>query len=123
MAQPIQLQQTIEMVRGDTKEWGFAVLDENGAPVTLAGASAYFTGKTRTSYSDASSIFQLVNGSGITIDAGASGTGTIKLSPVHTSAVPDVRTTLVFDFVVKISGNVYTVSRGNLVVYPDVTLS
>lgn len=123
MAQPVQLQQTLFMVRGDVKEWSFAVKDEASAAINVASATGLFTAKLRMSDPDASAIFQVSAPTGITFDANASGTGTLHLYPANTSAVPDVQTTLVFDFQVKIGGNPYTVSRGNLIVYPDVTLS
>lgn len=123
MALSVQLSQTLTMVRGDTKEWSFAVLDENSATVNLTGASALFTAKNFLADTDLQAVFQKTESNGITITAGTSGTGSIKLVPTDTSSLSDVRTDLVFDFQVKVGGNTYTPARGNLIVYPDVTLS
>lgn len=111
------------MVRNDTREWAFAVKDENGLAVPLPGATGYFTAKFSIEDADADAVFQLTAANGITFDAGSGGTGSVKVVPANTSAVPDVRTQLVFDLQIKVSGNTYTVARGNLIVDPDVTLS
>lgn len=121
MAQAPQLNQTLFMIRGDTREWSFAVIDENKSAVPLPGATGYFTAKFDITDADSAAVFKLTETNGITFDSGSGGTGSIKLVPANTSSVPDIRTTLVFDFQIKVSGNTYTVARGNLIVDPDVT--
>lgn len=123
MAQSAQLNQTLYMIRGDVREWSFAVKDENNAAISIAGATGFFTGKLNVADLDSAAVFQLTVGAGITIDAGVGGTGSVKLSAINTALVPDVRTTLFFDLQFTVSGNVYTVARGNLIIDPDVTLS
>lgn len=121
MAQAPQLNQNLFMIRGDTREWSFAVIDENKAAVNVSSATGFFTAKYNMADADAIAVFKLTETTGITFDAGAGGTGSIKLLTANTSGVPDVRTVLVFDFQVKVSGNTYTVARGNITVDPDVT--
>lgn len=123
MTIPVQLTQTLTMVRGDTKEWSFAVVDELGAAVNLTGASAFFTAKNFLADTDLQAVFQKTEVNGVTITAGSGGTGSIKLVPTDTSSLSDVRIDLAFDFQVKVGGNTYTPARGNLIVYPDITLS
>lgn len=125
MSQPEQMSQTLEITRGDTKEWTFAVIDGTGAAVNLTGiTSAFFTAKASITEADTDAgVIQKTIGNGITVDAGSAGTGTIKLVPADTSASIDARVTLVFDFEIIVGGNTYTPAGGSLLIYPDVTRS
>lgn len=123
MAQPPQLNQTLEIWRGDTKEWSFAVLDEHGAAVNITGATAKFTVKHSLADADGAAVFQKTESSGITIDAGTGGTGSVKVSPADTSAQVDARVVLIWDLQVIVGGNTYTPAAGELLVWPSVTKS
>ena len=124
------LQQSLEMTRGDTREWSFAVLDASAAVVGLAShQSIRFTGKRSIADPDASAIFAksiasgATTGGGFTLDL-AAGTGTVKLSPSDTSGLDDAIILLSFDLqFVDADANKYTIAAGRLTVRPDVTLA
>lgn len=123
MTPPAQLSQLLWMIRGDTKEWSFVVLDEHNQPVDLSTiTSAFFTAKASIADSDPG-VFQKTIGNGVTIDGGSAGTGSIEVVPADTATQIDARVTLAFDFEVIVGGNTYTPAKGNLVIYPDVTRS
>lgn len=116
---------TLEMSRGDSRKWTFAVTySDTGAVYSLAGASMWFTAKKRITDADVAAVFQKTIGSGITLTDAANGLGYIELSPADTSALSSGKQNLEFDLQLKSSaGKIYTVAFGKLTVYPDVTLS
>lgn len=115
MGLPSQLRQTLEMARGETKEWSFQVV-QNGTALDITGCSATFAAKR--SIADSSPLISKTVGSGITIDAGSGGTGSILLSPSDTSGLEDARVVLAFSLEVVLSGNTYVPAAGNLLIYP-----
>lgn len=125
------VQQSLEMVRGDTKQWNFAVTNENASAVSLASHNGItFTGKRSVADPDASVIFQkslasgATTGGGFTITSLTNGTGTIKLSPSDTASLEAAILSLSFDLqFVDADANKYTVAIGRLTVRPDVTLA
>lgn len=131
MTSVTSLQQSLEMTRGDTRQWSFSVLDASSLPVSLASHHGlWFTGKRSVADPDASAIFQkslpsgATAGGGFSITSLANGTGAIKLDPVDTSSLEPAILQLSFDLqFVDASANKYTVSAGKLIVRPDVTLA
>lgn len=115
----------LEMIRGDEKVWTFAVTVEGtGAAQDITGATVWFTAKRDYSDADPGVFQKKTGGSGIAIDAGTGGTGTIMTAAADTSSLAAARTSLVWDLQVKLSGGQpKTVARGTLTVLPDVTTS
>jgi len=109
--------------RGDTVSLDVTVT-ASGSAYNLTGCSMWFTAKQRYSDLDAAAVFQKSTGSGITITSPTFGQATVVISPSDTSGLSNVKQLLLYDLQVKdASGNIYTVASGNLVVYPEVTLS
>lgn len=125
------LQQKIEMTRGDTRQWAFSITDANGSAVNIASHGGfYFTGKRSLADPDASAIFQkhivaaAATGGGFAIASATLGYGTVKLDPSDTSSLEAAIVQLSYDLqYVDVSGSKYTVAAGKLTVRPDVTQS
>lgn len=125
------IQQQIDMIRGDTRQWSFTVVDENASSVSLAShGGLYFTAKRSIADPDASAIFQkalvagLPTGGGFTIASATLGFGRVQLAPTDTSGLEDAIVQLSYDLqFVDSGGNKYTIAAGKLTVRPDVTLS
>lgn len=125
------LPQSIDMTRGDTRQWTFAIANENASAVSLAShGGLYFTAKRSVDSPDASAIFQkhlaagLATGGGFAIASAPGGYGTVQLDPSDTSSLEAAILQLSYDLqFVDVGGNKYTVAAGKLTVRPDVTLS
>jgi hypothetical protein len=88
----------------------------NGAPVDLTGYTAAM--QVRASYSSATAIISLTNGSGITL-GGAAGTIQLNISAVTTAAL--TAGTYVYDLELTYAGTVTRLLEGQFVVTPEVT--
>lgn len=125
------LAQSLEMSRGDSRSWLFAVTDGYGSTVDISGhRGMWFTGKRSISDPDASAIFQKVLPSGATSSATTgilvssltAGAVTLSLVPIDTSGLEDAILQLSFDVqYVDSAARKYTVAGGKLIVRPDVT--
>jgi hypothetical protein len=114
----------LSMTRGDTLIFDVAVVDINGAPVSLTGKMLIFTVKARLSDADNAAIAQKKSpASGITITNAAGGLATVTLAPSDTRNLTDQWQSLVWDLQLVDGSNVYTVANGALQVTPDVTVS
>jgi hypothetical protein len=110
----------IRFVRGDTYTFD-GEIELGGVALNLTGASITMTAKW--SLKDSSSVFQLTESSGITITDAAAGAITVVIPPSATTGLPDVETVLKYDIEVVTSGSsVYTVARGELIIFPDATI-
>jgi hypothetical protein len=88
----------------------------NGAPVDLTGYTDAM--QVRASYSSATAIISLTNGSGITL-GGAAGTIQLSISAVTTAAL--TAGTYVYDLELTYAGTVTRLLEGQFVVTPEVT--
>lgn len=113
----------ITMTRGDTVSLTLAVT-LSGDPFPLGGSSLWFTVKTKFTDNDDEAILQKTIGSGIDVTGPDQGLATITILPIDTSGLSAVKTILVWDVQLKDGdGKIYTISSGNLIVNPDVTIS
>lgn len=135
-----------EVIRGDTKKWSIALVDDQGAAFDLTGCTVWFTAKTAISNvaDDADAVIShkiVIDGSGVATSAdgfaiggihpttgnpasgAASGVLTQTLSAADSTALS--AGTYVYDLQVKDSnGEVYTPILGmSLTVIEDVTRS
>jgi hypothetical protein len=110
----------LTMTRGDTYTFsGTTELD--GVALNLTGATIVMTAKW--SVQDSTYVFQLLEGSGITVTDAAAGAITVVIPASATTGLPDTEVKLRYDIeVTTAANNVYTVARGDLVVQPDVTV-
>jgi hypothetical protein len=94
----------------------------NGAVVNLDGATFYFTAKWEYSDADADAVFQLTNGSGITITNPAAGSISVEIPSLATSSLPYSLLRLPYDLLIVTSeGTRGFPLRGTLIVSPNVT--
>lgn len=111
----------IRMVRGDTYVFDVSV-QLDGAPYNLAGVSLVMTGKWAHDDADADAIFQKTIGNGIVVTDAANGLLEVTIAHSDTYTLPPASSlVLVYDIEMRDGTKVYTISRGDLVVIPDVT--
>lgn len=110
----------LTMRRGDTPIWDLAVT-ENGSPFPLSGATLYFTAKVSLDDADPG-LFQLTNGSGISITDAAGGLATIQPRRGDTNTLTADWNGF-WDVQVSIAGSseTHTVLSGTLIIARDVT--
>jgi hypothetical protein len=111
-----------EMRRGDTPAWDLAVVQDDGSPLDLSGWTIYFTAK-RTITDPDPGVFQLTNGSGVTITDAAGGLATIQPRRADTSTILD-EPRLIWDVQLSKAGapdQTFTVISGELLIRRDVT--
>ena len=115
----------MRMIRLDTKVANFEVVNSDGTAMNLTGATVRFTAKWEHTDADADAVIKLDNAGfgGVTVNSPATeGTGVITIPKTATTSLPLHRVDLVYDLKVKTaSGTEHTVSRGLLIVYPNVT--
>ena len=120
----------LRMDQGDTwitkwqvKDYGLDV----PAAVDITGASAWMTAKADIDDADDDAVFQKTAGDGITLTDPTDGKLTVQVEPADTSSLTGFlfqEKRLYYDLQVKTStGDIYTVSRGDLVVKQHVTIS
>jgi len=112
----------LEMVRGDTTTWNFAVT-QDGDPYNIGGASFWFTGKRTmdATTDDSVKVFQRTLGDGITITDALNGLGSIQMAASDTYNLETYKVDLYYDFQIKIGSEIFTLTRGKMVIWPDVT--
>ncbi len=111
----------LECTRGDTCSWMITFLIQD-VPTDLTGADMWMTGRRGPG---GTLIFQRTIGSGVTIDPDQvtnPGKAIIKLAPTSTSGLAAEPVTLFYDIQVLIDGDIFTISKGKLLVTPDSTL-
>lgn len=113
----------IQMVRGDDFVMNLAVILD-GEPVDLTGCTLKMTAKYDPKDSDVNAVFQLTNGSGITITSATSGLATITIAANKTSTLPASKTILYVDIqLTQADTSVKTIYYGKLIIVPDVTVT
>ncbi len=114
----------LKMIRGDTFVFDIAVV-LNGAAVDITSGLLRMTAKWAVTDADIVAVFQLSSpASGIVITNATGGLATVTIPPADTVGLPAYTTTLAYDIQLEFSATeIYTVLRGNLIVFPDVTLT
>ena len=114
----------LTIYRGDTTRLNLLVVLA-GAAYDLTGHNIWFTAKQSFLDADVSAVFQKsTTGGGIVITSALNGRAQITISPIDTEGLTNIKSLLVYDCQVESpGGDVYTVSYGNLIVLPDVTLT
>lgn len=109
---------TIRVKRGDTVRRAFTITDAAGAPVDLNAVGVVVKARVwRVGYVYA---IELTIGDGITIDAGAGGTGTIELSATRTNSLqPSPRHPWKLDIQADLNGVPFTPIEEDLLVLPS----
>ena len=115
-------QTLLEMKRGDSHEWEFAVKKADGAVQPITGASLRWTAKSRVDDLDAAAVLTATTANGkAVITDGAGGLCEVRLVPADTDTL-SVPLTLLWDLQVRdASGNVRTVAEGKLLISADVS--
>lgn len=109
----------LSIVRGDTVLIDLTVT-RDGAPVSLSGASLWWTAKRRTSDADAAAVIAKTTAAGITVTDAPGGKARVTITAAETAALTD--TLLYWDAQVReTSGTVSTVASGQVAIAPDVT--
>lgn len=99
-----------------------ATISLSGEVVNLDGATLYLTAKWQYSDTDADAIFQLTNGSGITVTNPGAGAISITIPTSATSSLPYALLRLPYDLlVITLSGTRGYPLRGTLIISPNVT--
>lgn len=101
----------LTMFRGETPAWEITVNEVRGGVTTaynLTGATIYCTAKRDLADADASAVFQLTVGSGITITNAAAGQAVIE-PPASATNVLTEETQLWLDVRVIVGGKPHTV--------------
>lgn len=117
---------SLDMVRGDTKQWDLTFTDAAGGALDLSAITIWFTVKDKVSDTDAQALFQLHSPNhGIANISAVGGTARITVLPSHTAALTSKRNNQAYyDIqIVDGSGRVYTVADGTITIYPDVTIA
>jgi hypothetical protein len=111
------------MYRDRTFTFSLAVT-QNGVAFNLTGASIRMTAKWQYSDPDASAVFALTVGAGITVTNAAGGLATVTIAANKTASLPANLVPLVYDIqVTDASSNVWTVADGTLYVQPNVSIT
>lgn len=114
---------TLRLVHSETYSFDVVVY-QNNTIVDLTGATIYFTCKWNYSDADASAIFQLSIGSGITVTNASAGAITITIPSSATSSLPYSDLYLAYDLcVITAASKRGFPLRGTLIVSPNVTRS
>lgn len=110
------------MVRGNTRTFTIAVTAVGGVgPFDLTGCTMWFSVRAFAAAPDY--VFQKkTGGGGIVIATPASGVAVITVQNADTAGLPSSEQQLVYDVQLKTTdGSIVTLSRGTLIVQPDVT--
>lgn len=118
------MNQTLNMVRGDTFEFQVNVI-RNGSAVDLTSCTVWMTAKWKAEDLDAAAIFSIDStGSDVVISDPTNGIVQITIVPAKTVSLPGRVVHLAYDVQYKdTSSKIYTPLRGRLVVTPDVTIA
>jgi hypothetical protein len=116
--------QNIVMDRGDEPTWPVVAYQSDGiTPYDLTSAKLYFTAKESTAYGDSRAVFQKSSPStGITVTDATAGEFTVTLASTDTNSLPPKKLRLEYDLqLITSGGTILTLTRGILIVRPDVT--
>lgn len=117
------MRQTIEMFRGDSPTFTFAV-EKDGIAVNITGGTFKFTVKENLKDADEDAkISKATGGSGITITDAANGKLSVSIATGDTSDLESETTLWEYDLQITLGGEVATVATGAFLIKPDVTLS
>lgn len=109
------------MQRGDSYIFEATVTDSAGAAVDLTGYSIWSTGKHALTDADGSAVYQVTKaGGGITVTGASSNVARVTIPASATTSLT-TNVTIFWDVQIKSGDNVYTVARGTLGIYLDVT--
>lgn len=113
---------TIQMYRGDDEELSGVIFDTDGlTPLDITGWSLWFTAKNAIADLDASAVFQLETGSGITLTTPAAGEYTIAIAAADTDGLSGDKT-LFCDLQGKDgAGKVRTFLTGKIAIVAEIT--
>ena len=114
----------IQMIRADSKDFGFTAYDGDNAVIDLTSATIRFTAKYDYFDADTSAVIKLDNGGlgGITVTSATDGEGEVNIPKTATLALPFHRVDLVYDLKVRLpNGKEHTIARGAFVVHPNAT--
>ena len=93
-----------------------------GVTRDVSADTFWFTVKERFSDSDVAALFQLTNGSGISMYDPTHGKILITIDPGDTQGCPSQRTVYQYDLsILYDSGEKYTLTEGSFAVEPDIT--
>jgi len=113
----------IRIKRGRTKRW-IVTVKVGGLTRDVTNDTFWFTVKQRFSDADNAALFQLTNGSGISLYDPTHGQILVAIDPGNTDGCPSQRTVYQYDLSIKYaSGQKYTLSEGSFAVEPDITNS
>lgn len=119
----------LTITRGDSATIHVDV-SSGGTPVDLTGYTLWFTAKAAYTDADADAAIQKGNAgglSGVSLMTGPGGANTrikIVLSPADTESLAAKPVTLHYDVQAESAGgDIYTITRGDLLVQPDVTVT
>lgn len=108
------------LTRGDTRAFSCLAQDYNQNIINLTGATILCDG--RLSATDASPVFSLSVGAGITVVSAVAGTFTVTIPPSATLSLANYEQTLQYDVkVTDSSSNVTTVQSGKIYLTPDIS--
>jgi hypothetical protein len=113
----------IRIKRGRTKRF-IVTVKVGGVARNVTNDTFWFTVKSRFSDLDNAALFQLTNGSGISMYAPTLGKILVAIEPGDTDGCPSQRTVYNYDLSVAYqTGEKYTISEGAFAVEPDITNS
>jgi hypothetical protein len=114
---------TLTARRGDTTELPVHVVDEAGAPTSVAGSVFWFTVKRNIDDPDSEALFQKQLGSGITVIDAPTGQLLVSIAAADWAAYLDIDPLrMVWDLQERLpSSKVTTLAGGPFVVERDVT--
>lgn len=111
------------LVRGDTYVMDLtAIQDSSDNALDLTGATLTMTAKFNVTDDNADALFELTTtGGGIVITDATAGEFTVTIPPAATLDCPFIKTIIFYDIQYSLSGTIYTILRGQLIVVPDIT--
>jgi hypothetical protein len=112
---------SVEIDRGDDQEMEIPIVDSDGNPINVTGASFRLTVKSSLDDAIGAAIFQLTNPIGNGLDVAAAATGIIVAYFPHLYLEP-LAGEYVYDFEMTLNGKVRTIVRAaRFFVHKDVT--
>lgn len=119
--------QNLTMTRGNDFSFD-ANVTQNGVPASISAYTFRMTAKWRPTDADGSALFQLTNGSGITILNGPAGTINVTIPRVATNStsIPFHTINVPYDLQLNTGGATsatQTIMQGNLRILPNITIT
>jgi hypothetical protein len=106
----------LEMTRLRTALWRVAVTAA-GAPLDVSGGTFTFAAKTTIA---GSPLFSKTSGAGITVEDGPGGILLVEVGPDDTEGLANSTTVLQCELTGAFGGQVYSLARGRLTVFPNI---